>query len=85
MTVKLGQSTSPPSLLKQMQIKIDSDQGRQIYCRRIGAVEPVFSNITINKRLNRFTLRGKQKVNSQWLMWCMVHNIEKLQRYGQIT
>jgi transposase len=84
-TVKIGQSTSPPNLLKQMQVKIDSDKGRQIYCRRIGTVEPVFGNITINKRLNRFTLRGKQKVNAQWLMWCMVHNIEKIQRYGSIT
>ncbi|WP_193495052.1 transposase [Nitrincola alkalisediminis] len=28
--------------------------------------------------MNRFTLRGKTKVNPQWLMYCMVHNIEKI-------
>jgi transposase len=84
-TVKLGDHGVPPTLSKQMQDKLDSDKGRQIYSQRIGAVEPVFGNITVNKRLNRFTLRGKKKVNAQWLMWCMVHNIEKLQKYGQIT
>lgn len=82
-TIKVGQSRNPPSLSKQMRQKLDSAQGRYIYSRRIGTVEPVFGNLTVSKRLNRFTLRGKDKVNAQWLMWCMVHNIEKLQRYGK--
>ena len=73
-----------PSLLKQMQEKIDSRRGRHIYSQRIGTVEPVFGNINTNKRLNRFNLRGKTKVNAQWLMYCMVHNIEKYQHYGLI-
>lgn len=84
-SIKLKDAPVNPSVLKQMQTKIDSDQGRHTYCQRIGTVEPVFGNINTNKRLNRFTMRGKKKVNAQWLMWCMVHNIEKLQRYGQIT
>lgn len=84
-TIKIGQSRTPPSLSKQMQCKLDSAQGRYIYSRRIGTVEPVFGNLTTNKRLRRFTLRGKDKVNAQWLMWCMVHNIEKLQKYGNVA
>ena len=64
--------------------EIDSRQGRHIYSQRLGTVEPVFGNINTNKRLNRFSLRGKTKVNAQWLMYCMVHNIEKLQHYGSI-
>jgi hypothetical protein len=71
-----------PNPLKQMQEKIDSQQGRHIYSQRIGTVEPVFGNINTNKRLKRFSLRGKRKVNAQWLMYCMVHNIEKLQHYS---
>ena len=35
-----------------------------------------------NKRLNRFNLRGKDKVNAQWHLYCMVHNIEKLAHSG---
>jgi len=42
----------------------------------------VFANIRSNKRLDRFTLRGKIKVNIQWLMFCLVHNMEKILNYG---
>jgi hypothetical protein len=41
-------------------------------------VEPVFGNIRHNKRLNRFTLRVTKKVGTQWQLYCLVHNIEKL-------
>ena len=84
-SIRIGQTQQQaPSLLKQMQEKIDSRQGRHIYSQRLGTVEPVFGNINTNKRLNRFSLRGKTKVNAQWLMYCMVHNIEKFQHYGTI-
>jgi hypothetical protein len=51
----------------------------------MSVVEPVFANIGTNKRLNRFSLRGKKKVESQWQLYCMVHNIEKLANYGQLA
>jgi len=41
-------------------------------------VEPVFANIKTQKRLGRFTPRSKVKVNIQWMLYCMVHNIEKI-------
>ena len=50
--------------------------------KRIAIVEPVFANIKHMKRLNRFTLRGKIKVNIQWVLYCMVHNLEKIANYG---
>jgi len=37
----------------------------------------VFGNIRHNKRLHRFTLRGRQKVDGQWKVLALVHNIEK--------
>jgi hypothetical protein len=49
---------------------------------RLGIVEPVFANIGHAHGLRRFSLRGKAKVNTQWLLYCLVHNIGKLQRYG---
>ncbi len=70
------------NLSKQMVEKIETEQGRRIYPQRLGIAEPVFANIRINKRLDRFTLRGKAKVNIQWLMFCLVHNIEKIMNYG---
>nr|WP_198673768.1 transposase [Algibacillus agarilyticus] len=61
-----------------MKAKIDSPQGRREYSKRLGCIEPVFANITQNKGMDYFTLRGKTKVNAQWQMYCLVHNIEKL-------
>jgi transposase len=72
----------PPSALERMKRKIDTDQGRYQYSRRLGTVEPVFGNIRHTHRLSRFSLRGKKKVNAQWLLFCLVHNIGKVQRHG---
>ncbi|HKO94950.1 MAG TPA: transposase [Polyangiaceae bacterium] len=44
---------------------------------RMGTVEPVFGNLQ-NKGMRRFTLRGRRKVNTQWQLFTMVHNIEKI-------
>ncbi len=70
------------SLSKQMVEKIETPQGRRIYPQRLAIAEPVFANIRINKRLDRFTLRSRVKVNIQWLLYCLIHNIEKILNYG---
>jgi transposase len=62
----------------KMRRAIDSAQGRALYSRRIATVEPVFANIRHHKRMSRFTLRGKTKVATQWQLYCLVHNIEKI-------
>lgn len=41
--------------------------------QRIGTMEPVFGNIRHNKHLARLNLRGREKVNTQWHLYCMVH------------
>lgn len=69
---------SPNEVLEAMKQRLDSPEGRRRYSQRIGTVEPVFGNIRHNKRLNRFTLRGRRKVGVQWRLYCLVHNIEKL-------
>jgi hypothetical protein len=70
------------NLSRKMAGKVDTERGRKIYPRRIAIAEPVFANIRTHKRLDRFTLRGKVKVNIQWLLYCMVHNIGKIVNYG---
>jgi len=67
----------PPPAIEAMKRKIDSPRGRLIYGRRIATVEPVFANIQ-NKGMRRFTLRGKRKVSTQWKLFTLVHNIEKI-------
>ena len=65
------------NLSEEMRKKIDEPVYRELYSRRMQIIEPVFSNITYCKGMNRFTLRGKKKVNTQWLLYCIVHNMWK--------
>jgi hypothetical protein len=76
---KVKDLTHPSERMRQA---IDTPKGRQLYSQRIGTVEPVFANIRYNKRLTRFNHRGREKVNTQWNLYCMVHNIEKLAKSG---
>jgi hypothetical protein len=64
-------------ILEDMRNKIDDPRNRELYGRRMQIIEPVFANIECCKKMNRFTLRGKQKVTGQWLLFCIVHNIGK--------
>lgn len=70
------------SATEKMKHKIDSPYGRMLYSKRIGTVEPVFANLRHMLGLDRFSLRGKIKVNCQWLLYCAVHNLKKIHRYG---
>jgi hypothetical protein len=74
--------TPPESHSDRMKQRIDSPAGRARYGERFATVEPVFGNVRYNKRLNRFTLRGTTKVDAQWKLFCLVHNIEKLAHHG---
>ena len=65
-----------------MQQRFDAPEARAQYGQRFATVEPVFGNVRYNKRLDRFTLRGRTKVHSQWLLFCLMHNIEKLTHTG---
>lgn len=80
----LNTEQSKTSYLNLMKQKIDSEAGRKIYSRRMWTIEPVFGNICSNKRLNRISLRGEVKATAQWLLYCMVHNIEKLWKNTEI-
>lgn len=71
-----------PSHTDRMKLKIDSELGKRMIAARFATVEPVFGNLRHNKRLTRFTLRGSAKVDGQWKLFCMMHNIEKLAHHG---
>ena len=56
----------PTSHTERMRRRIDSAHGKAQYARRFATVEPVFGNLRYNKKLSRFTLRGRRKVDTQW-------------------
>jgi len=80
LAIDLGHN--PESLIGKMIEKIDTEKGKERYERRLAIVEPVFANIRTQKRLDRFTVRGKSKVNVQWNLFCIIHNIEKIVNFG---
>jgi transposase len=75
----------PETYTARMKARIDTPEGRARYAARFGVVEPVFGNLCYNKGLTRFTLRGRAKVDGQWKLFCLVHNIEKLAHQGYAT
>jgi hypothetical protein len=77
-------------ILEGMRNKIDDPRNRELYGRRniqpkpqaevpllMQIIEPCFADIECCKKMNRFSLRGKEKVTGQWLLFCIVHNIGK--------
>jgi transposase len=70
------------SATQRMIKRFDSPRGKFYYSRRMGTVEPVFAHMRHILRMDRFTLRGRAKVDVQWKLYCMVHNIAKIQRYA---
>ena len=77
-----GPGPGPKPFTARMKAQLDTPAGRARYAERFGTVEPVFANVCYNKGLARFTLRGRRKVDGQWKLFCLVHNIEKLARHG---
>jgi len=73
-----GGQPRPETATQRMKARIDQAENRDRYAARFGVVEPVFGNLCHNKGLRRFTLRGRPKVDGQWKLFCLVHNIEKL-------
>ena len=77
-----GKRDGTESHTERMKRRIDSSEGKRMIAARFATVEPVFGNLRHNKRLTRFTLRGRTKVDGQWKLYCLVHNIEKLGHHG---
>lgn len=69
-------------VIERMKQKIDSARGRHIYSRRLGTVEPVFGHVTVGMGIKRFSLRGREKVDGQWKLMMLLHNVLKIHRYG---
>ena len=70
------------SAVQRMIERFDTLRGRHFYRQRMGTAEPVFGDIRDALGLDRFTLRGRKKVDAQWKLYCTVHNIGKLARHG---
>jgi chemotaxis protein histidine kinase CheA len=64
----------------RMDRKLRSKAGQAIYALRKTIAEPVFGQIKGARGLDRFLLRGLEKVNGEWSLMAITHNIGKLHR-----
>jgi transposase len=67
--------------VKAMRAKLDTPEGKQIYAKRKHIVEPVFAQIKIPMGFKRFHLRGLTKVNLEFLIVAIGHNLKKIATY----
>ena len=64
----------------RMDRKLRSKAGQAIYALRKIIAEPVFGQIKGARGLDRFLLRGLEKVDGEWTLMAITHNIGKLHR-----
>ena len=68
---------------ERMARKLRTKTGRAHYARRKAIVEPVFGQIKEARGFRRFSLRGLEQVQAEWLLVAAVHNLGKLFRSGR--
>jgi transposase len=69
------------SAKEKMRAKLRTTRGRAVYGLRKGVVEPVFGQIKAARGFRRFSLRGLEKIRSEWRLVCLTHNLLKIWRY----
>ena len=73
---------APATPKEKMRAKVETASGRALYARRKTIVEPVFGQIKEARGFRRFLLRGLAKINGEWRLVCLTHNLLKIWRYG---
>lgn len=63
---------------KQARENLTSDLGKELRAKRSVEVETVFGHIKHNMSFRRFHLRGLKKVNTEWGLVSIAHNMQKL-------
>jgi len=61
-----------------MKEKLKTPRGKDIYAKRKAIVEPVFGHIKSARGFGNFSLRGLEKVASEWSFIALCHNLLKL-------
>jgi hypothetical protein len=57
-------------------------KGRAEYARRKVIIEPVFGQIKAGQGFRNFLMRGLEKMQGEWTLVCLTHNLLKLFRSG---
>ena len=71
--------------LERMRWRLDTAEGRALYARRKAVVEPVNGQIKHARRFRKFSVRGIDAVDAEWVMVSLCHNVLKLFSYRGTT
>ncbi|MDI6603174.1 MAG: transposase [Patescibacteria group bacterium] len=64
----------------RQRLKLKSELGKKLMCRRRQDIEPVIGNIKHNLQFRRFSLRQKWKCELELGLVCIAHNLKKIQK-----
>jgi transposase len=65
---------------KEMRERVASPEGRRAYQKRKIIIEPIFGAWKHNLGMRRFRLRGAKKVDAEYGLMCIGHNLKKIWR-----
>jgi len=71
----------PATAKERMAAKVRTPEGQKLYSRRKVIVEPVFGQIKGARGFRQFSLRGLEKMNGEWRLVCLTHNLLKIWRH----
>ncbi len=66
------------TLTDRMRRKLRTKRGADVYRWRKAIVEPVFGQVKHARGFRQFLLRGLAKVQAEWALVCLAHNIVKI-------
>lgn len=75
-----GRMPSDLSPKQKMARKLRTKKGRETYSKRKGMIEPVFGQIKGVRGFRQFLMRGLEKMQGEWQLVCLTHNLLKLHR-----
>lgn len=79
--VQAATATTPATAKERMAAKVRTAAGQKLYSRRKVIVEPVFGQIKGARGFRHFSVRGLEKMNGEWQLVCLTHNLLKIWRY----
>lgn len=65
-------------LREEMKERLQSEEGKKMYIRRMHPVEAIFGHLKHNLGYTQFLLRGIKKVNAEFVLMCLTQNLRKL-------
>ena len=68
-------------LMEEMRKRLRTKEGNELYQERMSTVEPVFGQMKQNRGFTEFLLRGKDKTKVEFILMCIVHNVEKIEGF----